>query len=105
MTRAKRTPPEVRKQHILKEAIKLSIKIGYNKITRDGIAEHTKVTSSLIARYYPTMDDVRRAVIEEAIKNEIVEILAQGLALKDPLTLKINKRLKRKVLSRLSDIT
>lgn len=104
MSRAKRTSPEIRREQILEAAIKLSIKFGYTKITRDKIAEATKTASSLIAKYYPRMQDVKNAVMEAAIKREVVEIIAQGLTLNDPRALKINKSIKRKVMSYIANI-
>ena len=103
MKRAKRTPPDERRENILNAAIKLSIEIGYNKITRDKIAKLTNVTSSLIAYYYPRMSHVRNAVMNAAIEREIVEILAQGNKLNPPRALKIDRMAKQKVMSYLSN--
>jgi AcrR family transcriptional regulator len=104
MTRATRTNPDVRKELILDAAVQLSTRIGYNRITRDAVAELAHVSSSLLHAYFPRMESVRRAVMEVAIKREIVEIIAQGLALNDARARKINKTLRQKVMTYISTL-
>lgn len=94
--RAIRTAPEKRKKQILECAIQLSKKIGYKSITRDPVADLAKVTSSLVAYYYPRMSDLEAAVLREAIDKEIFELIAQGLLLKDPIAMEITTELKKK---------
>lgn len=98
MTRATRTQPKIRKDKILKAAIKLSKKLGYKNITRDRVAEEADVSSALVGNYFGKMADLKNAVVRAAIKEEIVEIIAQGLTLKDPRVLKISKPLKGKIM-------
>ena len=104
MSRAKRTAPQERRELILEAAIKLSIEIGYNKITRDKIAEYAQVTSSLIAVHFPRMQSIKAAVMEAAVERDIVEIIAQGLTLHDPRALKINDATRNRVMSYISNI-
>lgn len=105
MTRAKRTAPDKRRELILDAAIKLSVEIGYNKLTRDAIAERAKVSSALVSAYFSRMHTIKTAVMQAAIEREIVEIIAQGMTLNDPHALKIKNTTKQKVLSYLSQIT
>lgn len=97
----KRMDPEYRKIQILNAAIQLSISIGYNNLTRDKIADEINIASSLIANYYPRMSDLRSAVMNTAISNKILTILAQGISNKDPIVKKIPKTLKQEALDHL----
>jgi DNA-binding transcriptional regulator YbjK len=54
-----RVNPELRRNQILDVAIKMSKTIGYNKITRDGIAEQAGVSMGLVTRYLGTMKKLR----------------------------------------------
>lgn len=94
--------PDDRKNELLSEAIELSKEIGYSHITRDGIAERAGVSYGLVTRYFQSMDNLKRLVLKQAIHDEILEIIAQGLVLKDPLTKRLPSELKEKVLLYLS---
>lgn len=78
-----RTNPELRKEHILDTAVAVAKSIGYNKITRDQVAEAAGVSPGLISRYFPAMVQLRKAVMRQAVRHEIPEIIAQGLAADD----------------------
>lgn len=94
--------PKERKKELLSEAVELSKELGYSHITRDGIAKKAKVSYGLVTRYFQSMDNLRRLVLKEAIRTEILEIIAQGLVRKDPLTRRLTPELKERVLTYLS---
>ena len=75
-----RTDPALRRDQILTVAVDQSKEIGYNNITRDNVAEGAGVSMGLVTRYFGTMCKLKRQVMRYAIKNEIAEIIAQGLA-------------------------
>lgn len=56
---------------------------GYQNITRDQVAAAAKVTFSLVSHYYKDMRRLRRSIMFAAIRGERLEVLAQGLALRD----------------------
>jgi len=97
-----RKNPENRKKEILEAAIRLSKKIGYSHITRDGVAEKAGVSFALVSFYYGTIEKLKAAVLKEAIGEEIIEIIAQGLVRKDKQTARLPQDLKDKVLQHLS---
>jgi len=97
MARAPRTNPDIRKEHILKAAITLAREVGYKNITRDTVAESAGISSSLIAAYFPTMDDLKNAVMTAAIDRNVFEIIAQGLVIGDKQANNLSKQMKRKV--------
>jgi AcrR family transcriptional regulator len=97
-----RKQPKERKDQLLTEALILSKELGYSHITRDGVANRAGVSYGLVTRYFDSIDNLKRLVMKKAIKEEVVEIIAQGLVRKDPLTKKLNPQLKAKVLLYLS---
>lgn len=97
-----RKEPEERKQQILKVAMQMSKRMGYSHITRDGVAECAGVSNALVSYYFDTIDALKKEVLKEAIKLEVVQIIAQGIAQKDPNTAKLPPALKRKVVKYLS---
>jgi AcrR family transcriptional regulator len=104
MSRAVRKNPGIRRQLILDSAIRLSIKVGYRSITRDAVADIAETSSSAIAKYFPRMTQLKYAVMSAAVSHEIVEVIAQGLAINDPQALKIDDNLKQKVMHYLSQL-
>ena len=99
MARAERQNPETRRASILEAAITVAKRDGYNRVTRDIVAEEASISSPLVATYFPRMHDLRMAIMLEAISKEIVEIIAEGLIIKDRNALKINEELRQKVMN------
>lgn len=89
-----RANPNMRKDHILSVAIDIARKIGCDKITREEVAERAGVSVALVSRYFGTMVKLRRSVMRAAIKQEIPEIVARGLAIGDPHAKKAPETLK-----------
>lgn len=78
-----RANPALRKDYILAVAVTMAKDAGYHKLTRDAVAEAAGVSMGLVTRYFGTMNQLRRDVIRYAIRHEIPEIIAQGLANSD----------------------
>lgn len=96
-----RVNPILRRENILIAAVELARENGYNKITRDDIAERAGVSMGLVTHYFETMVQLRRAVMRHAIQFEIVEIIAQGLANKDDHARKAPEELKKQAVDKL----
>lgn len=79
---------------ILNSTMKLAAKADYRHITREAIAEHAKVTPSLVSYHLGTMEQMRRHVMREAIRTENLAVLVQGLVAKDRHALKATAELK-----------
>jgi len=90
----RRANPELRKEQILNAAIIVAKKNGYNKLTKPAIAETAGTSVSLVGHYFPTMPQLKRAVMRAAIAQGIIEIIANGLANKDQHARKAPKELK-----------
>ena len=99
--RTRKIPTE-RKQELLEVAIQLAKEEGYSHITRNEIARRAGVAYGLVSSYFKSIDNLKKLVIKEAIKQEIVQIVAQALAHKEPLTKKLDPSLREKVIRYLS---
>jgi AcrR family transcriptional regulator len=102
MARAIRTCPKIRRIHILNAAIEASVLLGYQGFTRESVAKLAKISSPLIAHYFPKMADLRRAVMKYAIDIKCFTVIAQGLVSRHPLALKISDDLREEVMQHLS---
>lgn len=98
---SKRLDPKVRKDEILAVAVQRAKALGINGLRRDDIAEHAGVANGLVTRYFNTMTQLKRAVIRFAVHNEILPLIAQGLATRDPEALKAPEELKTRALTSL----
>lgn len=97
-----RVPAALRKEHILAVAVDQAITTGYTKITRDGIAEAAGVSFGLVTKYFGTMNQLKRDVMRSAIKQGIVQIVAQGLANGDERARKAPAALKQEAVQLLT---
>lgn len=104
MTRS-RFEPEHRKELILKAAIITARRPGgWSTLTRQAIAKQADCSEGLVSRYLGPMWRVRRAIMRDAIKQEIVEIIVQSLVAQDGCANKswLPQALKQKAISSLS---
>lgn len=76
----KRADSKSRKDHILRHALRLAERWGYDKITRADIADAAGISASLVTHHFGSMDWLRRMVMVEAVKQERIKVIAQGLA-------------------------
>lgn len=90
-----RTTPDVRRDVIMRAAVATAEMIGYDKMTRDEIAEMAGCSPSLVSRYLGTMVQLRRDVMRYAVAREHLRIIAQGLIAKDKHALKAGVELRR----------
>lgn len=91
-----RANPELRREHILDAAVKIAKNIGYTNVTRNAIAESAGISTGLVTNYLGTLPAMQRTLMRYAIKNSIVEIVAQGLANKDKHARKATPELKER---------
>lgn len=99
-----RTDPALRQRQILMVAIEQAKLIGYNKITRESVAELAGVSEGLVTRYFHTMCQLKRDVMRYAVKNNIAEIVAQGLVYNDKHAKKASPDLKKKAATHIADL-
>ena len=97
-----RANPELRKTQILAVAVDVARKVGCHGVTRDEVAHRAGVSMGLVSKYFGTMNQLRRAIMRAAIKQEIPEIVAKGLANGDPHARKAPAELKALAVSTLA---
>lgn len=96
-----RLKPEIRRAQILQHAVEAARDHGYQRITRDEVARRAGVSVGLVTRYFTTMPQLKRSVMRFAVRNEILEIIAQGLAAADPHARKAAPELKQRAVETL----
>jgi AcrR family transcriptional regulator len=97
-----RLDPKERKNQILDVAVTLAATYGINTLRRDSVAKAAEVSDGLVSRYFNTMNQLRRAVMRAAVHREILPIIAEGIALRDPDALKASEELRAKALASLA---
>lgn len=68
------------KSAILKAAVRLALGQGFRNFSRDDVAAEAKTATGTVSYHYRDMSGLRRAVMQYAIDNEVLKIVAQGLA-------------------------
>lgn len=64
---------------IMEAGIALALRDGFRNVTRDGVAMEARVSTALVNRYWGTIDGLRDRIVLEAVKRELLPILAQAL--------------------------
>ncbi len=93
-----RLKPKERRKQILDVAIQLAREKGFESLTRDDIANRAGVSHGLVTHYYNTMKQVRRDVMRAAVRQEILDIIAYGLATSNPYALKASSELRERAI-------
>lgn len=84
---------------ILGAAVNLARRKGLNNVTRLDVAHDAEIGTGTVNYHFDTMDALRGAIVDYAIENEVIEILVQARALKDPRLGRISQALKDRVAS------
>lgn len=95
MTKKERT------EQILAAALKQAGIRGYMRVTRDDIAFEAGVATGLVSLYMGTMADLRRTVMRHAVIQEVLSIVAEGLADRNPHAIAAPFELKERALQTL----
>jgi len=88
MSKRKRLGGKERRDEILKAALKVSARVGFNNIERADVARVAKCSEALVSSYFGTMQQLKKSVMRAAVVQENLIIIAQGLAIKNPHALK-----------------
>lgn len=84
------------KSLILKAALKLAKKHGFQNIKMPEIAEAAEVVNGTVVVHFTNMDKLRRDVLRYAVEVEELTVIAQGLVVNHPVTRKISRDLKER---------
>lgn len=93
----RREKPEARNAMIIEAALRVAARDGAQGLIRDNIAEEAGISSSLLHRYYGSMDILRETVITAAFKTENTDVLYKSLSIEDFKRLNDNPALTEKL--------
>lgn len=79
----KRISKDDRKDHLLRTALTVAKEVGYTNVTRALLAKEANVSEGLVSHYFGTMTQLKRGIMRAAITTGVLEVLAQGLSVKD----------------------
>lgn len=99
-----RFQPAIRRELILKAALVTASRPGgWSKLTRQAIAREAGCSDALVSCYLGNMPKVRKAIMREAVRKEILEIIMQSIASHDGYAVKkwLPAALKHKAISSL----
>lgn len=83
-----RLKPADRTEQLLAAALRLASKHGLANITRAQIAEYAEVAPSLVSARLGTMEALRRSVMRAAVAQEVLPVIAEGVATRNKYALK-----------------
>ena len=102
MSKQTKLDARTRVAQILAAALELAPKVGYQKLTREAVALHLGIPSSLVPYHMGTMAEFRRQIMREALRVECLPVIAQGLAARDRHALKAEPELRARALQSLA---
>lgn len=93
---SKRMKPADRKSAILGAAVEAARLKGFANFRLVDVAAIAECSNGLVISYFATMEQVKRAVMREAIRLEALPIIAAGLANGDKNCRKLPEALRRR---------
>ncbi len=91
-----------RDERILAAALELAAAGNYRDLTRAAVAEAADVSPGTVSNYAGDMDNLRVIIMQAAVQRGLAAIVAQGLAVRDPIALAAPDGLKAEALATLS---
>lgn len=96
-----RKDPDDRAAEILDAAVDLAKTRGFDRITRDEIAAECGVSTGLVSRYCGDMTELRHKVMSQAVREEVLVVIGQGIVARHPAALGAPERLRKQALAAL----
>lgn len=90
-----------RKESILAAAVAAAKQHGYNNFRLVHVAALAGCSTALVIIHYKTMTQIRRDVMRAAVRDEHLDIIATGIALKDPRCRKLAPELHARAIATL----
>jgi AcrR family transcriptional regulator len=91
-----------RTAQILAAALKLARRVGYQRMTREAIADAASVSPGLVTHHMGTMEQLRRDVMREAVRTACLPVIAQGLVARDRHARKVLPHIQKAALATLN---
>lgn len=90
------------KPRILTAAVSLAASRGLHDFSRLDVAVRSRLADATVSYHFGDMDKLRTAVMEHAVKNSVLAIIAQGLVHKHPAALKAPRALRERAAKHLA---
>lgn len=91
-----RMNPDERRAEVLAAALRTAAAVGLSRMTREEIAKAAGCTPGLVSARLGTMRKIRDEVMHQAVKQEVLPVIAEGIALRHPHALKAPADLQKK---------
>lgn len=88
----KRMNKSDRREQIIRSAVLAAVDVGYNAINQKLVAERAEVTACTVRWYFPDFEVLRDEVMRRAVSRCIPQILAVGIAIRDPRALAVDRK-------------
>lgn len=96
MTQGQRLEPRQRRDEILRTAVDIAKAQGFQMLTREMVAAAAGISPGLVNVYFGTVKLLKDHVMQYAVDQGVDEIIAVGLAMKDPVALSAPKKTKER---------
>lgn len=83
-----------RTNHLIAAALTVAERVGYMTMTREQIAAEAECSPGLVSLHLGTMPAMRRLVMRAAVRQRRLQVIAQGLAMRDPVALRVSEELR-----------
>lgn len=83
MTKRTRKAPETRKEDLLAAGCRAAKCLNYANVRFQHIADEAKVSRPLVVHYFKTLPQLQRDLMRYAVRNNVAEVIAQGLLVGD----------------------
>lgn len=90
-----RMSPLDRRAQILACALDEAKRVGYMNVDRGHISRRLDISRGTITRYFGALPHLRAAIMRAAITQGCVQVVAQGLAARDPLAQAAPERIRQ----------
>lgn len=81
----RRMKPDDRCAAILEAALAVAVREGYAGVSLAKVAEGAGVSAPLVLYHFADMDNLRRRLMVYAVQQECLPLIAQGMAVGDPM--------------------
>ncbi len=102
--KSKRNYTRRQPEDVLHAAMTVARNDGFGRITRDRVAAAGEMPTSYVYLAYAGMEDLREAVMREAVATGDLVIVGQGLAIKHPIACEAPVELKQRAINHLSTV-
>lgn len=97
--KTKRLKPDVRKDEIIAAALLLASSTHYTRVTREAIAAAISIKGPAIQYHFGTMGQLRRELMRAAVKQRVLNVVAQGLLSRDEHAEKADEGLRQEAIA------